>query len=79
LKPFAINLDDLTIDEAILFAYRYRLIDDCHPEGSKMRLILGNQSLLFSPDELSVFLHSLLQAYERAIRLSETGIPPGRG
>lgn len=67
VSPFQFDLNDLSVYEALLFAFRYRLIDDCHPEGAAYRLIIGNQSVVFSQDELSAFLHGLLLRHRRTL------------
>lgn len=65
--PQKFELSDLSVQEIVLFAFRYRLIDDCHPEGNAFRLLLGNQSLLLTQDELTAFLRGLLLQYLRTL------------
>jgi hypothetical protein len=73
------DLNDLTIDEAVLFAFRYRLIDDCYPEGACYRLTLGNQSLILAQDELAAYLHTLLRRHRRILEESIVSSFPGLG
>ncbi|HET6567502.1 MAG TPA: hypothetical protein VFG50_06020 [Rhodothermales bacterium] len=81
MDKLKLNLDELTLDEAVLFAFRYRLIDDCHPEGEQYRLTLGNQTLLLAPEQLTTYLHVLLQRYQRTVEedAGKDGLPPGHG
>lgn len=79
MNKLKLDLDGLTMDEAVLFAFRYRLIDDCHPEGEQYRLTVGNQTLLLAPEQLTTYLHVLLQRYQRTVEENVGGDCPATG